>query len=148
MRNACFRSRSLEHVIKDCQKNTNVQRVEEDKPDILFIGNGQNKGVEDEWRKMPVKVSWMTSGRICRVCREPCGHVHCRTSLSHSQTTKGGSGLERQPIVHGAGVAHHKKGGREEARQVRQGREGGSGQSVASLTDEMNRPRLVHVHLC
>ena len=29
---------------KDCPKSTNVQRVEEDIPEILFIGNVQDKG--------------------------------------------------------------------------------------------------------
>ena len=44
MRKACFGCVSTEHIIKDCPKNTNVQRVEEDIPEILFIGNVQNKG--------------------------------------------------------------------------------------------------------
>ena len=58
MRKACFGCGSAEHVITDCPKNTNVQRVEEDIPEILFIGNVQNKeGSLEGWKKMPMKVT-------------------------------------------------------------------------------------------
>ena len=43
-------------AIKDCPKNTNVLRVEEDIPEILFIGN-HCQGAVEGWKKMPMKVS-------------------------------------------------------------------------------------------
>ena len=46
-----------EHVIKNCPKNTIVQQVEEDVPEILFIGNVQNKEALEGWKKMPMKVT-------------------------------------------------------------------------------------------
>ena len=48
---------STEHVVEDCPRNTNVQQVEEDVPEILFIGNVQNKEALEGWKKMPMKVS-------------------------------------------------------------------------------------------
>ena len=53
---ACFWCGSTEHVIKDGSKDTNVQQVEEDVPEILLIGNVQNKEALEGWKKMPMKV--------------------------------------------------------------------------------------------
>ena len=57
MRKAWFGCGSTEHVIKNCPKNTNVQQVEEDVPEILFIGNVQNKEALEGWKQMPMKVT-------------------------------------------------------------------------------------------
>ena len=44
-------------VIKTCPKDTNVQQVEEDVPEILFISSVQNKEALEGWKKMPMKVT-------------------------------------------------------------------------------------------
>ena len=72
MRKACFGCGSTEHIIKNCPKNTNVQQVEEDVPEILFIGNVQNKEALEGWKKMPmsrrlilVGRAWQRTGSRC-----------------------------------------------------------------------------------
>ena len=57
MQRACFGCGSTDHFLRDCPKNSNVQQVEEDTTEILFIGNVQNKGAQEGWRKTPMKVT-------------------------------------------------------------------------------------------
>ena len=87
MRKACFGCGSTEHVIKNCPKNTNVQQVEEDVPEILFIGNVQNKEALEGWNKMPmsrrlilVGRAWQRTGSRCsRSTRRMRRRSECQT---------------------------------------------------------------------
>ena len=49
---ACFGCGALDHVIKDCPKNPRIQQVEEEVPEVLFIGNVKG----EEWKRVPMKV--------------------------------------------------------------------------------------------
>ena len=42
----------MDHVIKDCPKNPRIQQVEEEVPEVLFIGNVKG----EEWKRVPMKV--------------------------------------------------------------------------------------------
>jgi hypothetical protein len=52
MQRACFGCGALDHVIKDCPKNPRIQQVEEEVPEVLFIGNVKG----EEWKHVPMKV--------------------------------------------------------------------------------------------
>ena len=55
VRKACFTCGSTEHLARDCPKNANrVQAVDDETPEVLFIGNVQRK--EEEWQRAPMKV--------------------------------------------------------------------------------------------
>jgi hypothetical protein len=52
MPRACFGCGATDHIIRDCPKNPmKVQTVEQEKEEILFIGN-----VQEDWRHIPMKV--------------------------------------------------------------------------------------------
>ena len=55
MQKACFGCGSTEHLLKDCPKNPKIQNVEDEAPEVLFIGNVQNRK-EEEWKRIPMKV--------------------------------------------------------------------------------------------
>ena len=52
MQRACFGCGAFDHVIKDCPKNPRIQQVEEETPEVLFIGNVKG----EEWKHVPMKV--------------------------------------------------------------------------------------------
>ncbi len=52
MQRACFACGSLEHVIKDCPRNPRIQQVEDETPEVLFIGNVKG----EEWKQVPMKI--------------------------------------------------------------------------------------------
>ena len=47
MQKACFGCGSTEHLLKDCPKNPQIQNVEDEAPEVLFIGNVQNRKEEE-----------------------------------------------------------------------------------------------------
>ena len=55
MQKACFGCGSTEHLLKDCPENPKIQNVEDEAPEVLFIGNVQNRK-EEEWKRIPMKV--------------------------------------------------------------------------------------------
>ena len=56
MPRACFGCGSTEHLMRDCPRNPKIQSVEDETPEVLFIGNVQ-KQKEEEWRRVPMKVT-------------------------------------------------------------------------------------------
>jgi hypothetical protein len=52
MQRACFGCGALDHVVKDCPKNPRIQQVEDESPEVLFIGNVKS----NEWKHVPMKV--------------------------------------------------------------------------------------------
>lgn len=56
MPRACFGCGSTEHLMRDCPRNTKIQSVEDETPEVLFIGNVQKQN-EEEWRRVSMKVT-------------------------------------------------------------------------------------------
>ena len=61
MERACFLCGSTDHIMRDCPRNASrVQQVEEEEeegPEVLFIGNVQERRDDELWRRVPMTVT-------------------------------------------------------------------------------------------